>query len=143
MTRGTTLTELLLVLTLMAIVTGLTAPRLVLLRDQWAVQDAARAIVDAHTRARLLAITERRVIQLALSTDSLVLRARVTPADTALRWRHTGPAGGGVTATGMPHLITYAPSGIPYGFANNSYTLTRGSAHRQVVVSRYGRVQLR
>ncbi len=143
MTRGTTLVELLLVLTLIAILAGLAMPGIAALRDQWAVQEAARAIVDAHARARLLAITERRVILLTLEADSLALRVLVTPSDTADRWHRDGPAGSGVAVTGMPHRVTFAPTGIPYGFANNSYTLTRGAAQRQVVVSRYGRVQVR
>ncbi len=143
MTRGTTLTELLLVLTLLALLAGLALPGFASARDQWAVQEAARAITDAHARARLLALAERRTILLTLDADSIVLRARLAPGDTVLRWRAPGPAANGVAVTGLPHRLTFAPTGIPFGFANNTYTITRGGAQHQVVVSRYGRVQVR
>jgi hypothetical protein len=71
------------------------------------------------------------------------VRARLIPGDTAERWRHAGPLSEAVAVSGMPHQVLVAPSGIPFGVANNTYTLTRGTARRQVVVSRYGRVLLR
>ena len=80
---------------------------------------------------------------LLLTPDSLRLSARLAPADTAPRWAHPGPASEGVASTGMPRQLAFAPNGIPYGLANNTYTLTRGGARRQVIVSRYGRIQVR
>jgi prepilin-type N-terminal cleavage/methylation domain-containing protein len=143
MHRGHTLIELLIVLLLVGMLMALALPPVAAWRDRLAVDQAARLIVAAHTRARLVAATERRAMQLDLSAESLVLRPRAGAADSGERWRHPGPASSGVTVAGMPHQVLVAPSGLPFGLANNSYTLTRGAARRQVVVSRYGRVLLR
>lgn len=143
MSRGFTLVELLIVIILLGMLTLLAAPPVSAVRDRLAVDHAARLIMAAHVRVRLIAVTEHRAMQLDLGPDLLVLRPRTTPGDSTERWRHPGPAVDGVTVTGMPHQVLVAPSGLPFGFANNTYTLTRGSARRQVVVSRYGRILLR
>lgn len=143
MHKGHTLVELLLVVTLLGLMGLVTIPAAAGMRDRLLVDRSARRIVDAHLRAQLLATTEQRVMLLTLRSDSVILAARVTPADTASRWRQPGPAGDGVGSTGLPRQLTYLPSGIPAGVANNTYTLTRGTARRQVIVSRYGRIQLR
>ncbi len=143
MTHGYSLLELLIVLTLLGLLGLVAVPRATGLRDRLAVDRAARSIVEAHTRARLLATTEHRVMLLRLTRDSLVLAARVSPADTLPRWSHAGPEQEGVQGTGLPRQLAFAPNGIPMGLANNTYTLTRGAARRQVIVSRYGRIQLR
>ena len=141
--HGFTLVELLIVIILIGMLTTIVVAPATAVRDRLSVDHAARLIVAAHTRARLVASTERRPMQLDLRADALVLRAHLPPLDTAERWRHAGPVGDGVTVTGLPHQVLLAPSGIAYGFANNTYVLTRGNARRQVVVSRYGRIQLR
>jgi prepilin-type N-terminal cleavage/methylation domain-containing protein len=143
MRHGYTLAELLLVLTLLGLLSLLAIPGAVGLRDRLSVERAARLIVEAHRRAQLLATTEHRVMLLQLTADSLVLSARLAPAATAPRWRHSGPGTEGVAGTGLPRQLAFAPNGIPYGLANNTYTLTRGAARRQVIVSRYGRIQVR
>ncbi len=141
MSRGTTLLELLLVLTILAVLSAVTLPAIGSLRDQLAVDQAAALVAGAHARARLVASVERRVTVLTLTPDSLVLRAVEGSADTIERWRSGGPAKAGVAVTGFPRAITFAPTGIGFGVANGSYRLTRGSATRQVIVSRYGRVR--
>ena len=42
----------------------------------------------------------------------------------------------------MPHTAAFAPSGVAVGASNATYTLRRGGALRQVIVSRYGRVRM-
>lgn len=143
MRHGHSLIELLLVTTLLGAISLVVFPRVIGLRDRLAVDRAARGIVDAHRRAQLLASTEHRVMLLTLRPDSIILAARITPTDTASRWRLPGPALDGVSSIGLPRQFAVAPNGIPLGVANNTYTLTRGAARRQVIVSRYGRVQLR
>lgn len=143
MRHGYTLIELLLVVTLLGTLSLIAIPAATGLRDRLLVDQAAQAIAEAHLRAQLLATTEHRVMLLALQSDSLTLSARVTPADTAPRWRRPGPGTDGVSSTGLPRRLAIGPNGIPLGLANNTYTLTRGQARRQVIVSRYGRVQVR
>jgi hypothetical protein len=106
------------------------------------VNQAAEVIVSAHTRARLVAIAERRIVVLTLTEDSLVLGVVESAVDTVLRWRGSGPAAEGVTATGVPRRVFFGPSGVTIGVANGSYVLTRGSARRQIIVSRYGRLRV-
>jgi prepilin-type N-terminal cleavage/methylation domain-containing protein len=142
MSRGTTLIELLLTLAIAGILAALAVSGASGLRDRLRVEEAAAAIAGAHTRARLLAVTERRVMVLTLAADSLVLRAVESRADTVERWRAPGPTATGVGVTGMPRTAGFAPSGVAFGFANGTYTLVRGSARKQVIVSRYGRVRV-
>ena len=112
------------------------------LRDRIAVNRAVDLLVAAHARARLIAASEQRASLLALTADSLVLRVPESEADTVERWRAPGPLQDGVSVTGMPKLVRFAPSGATLGAANATYELSRGVARRQVVVSRYGRIRV-
>jgi prepilin-type N-terminal cleavage/methylation domain-containing protein len=142
MQRGFTLIEMLMAIMLIGLLAGLALPGLSALRDRLGVESATEAIVVAHTRARLVAVMERRVTVLTLTLDSLVLRAIEAPSDTSPRWRGRGPAFHGVAITGVPRSILFAPSGVTMGAANATYILTRGGARKQIVVSRYGRVRV-
>lgn len=141
MSRGTTLLEVLLVLAITAVVTAIAGPAIGSLRDQLLVDEAAALVAGAHARARLVASVEQRVVVLTLTADSLILRAVESASDTVERWRATGPTGTGVSVTGFPRAISFAPTGIAFGVANGTYLFTRGSARKQVIVSRYGRVR--
>lgn len=134
--------ELLVVLAVAGVAALIAVPAFSRVRDRLAVESAAQALAGAHARARLVAVAERRHVLLTLAADSLVLHALETPADTVERWRSAGPSVEGVTITGLPRRIGYAPSGVSLGFANGTYTVTRGGARRQVIVSRYGRVRI-
>ena len=141
MRRGVTLLELVITITLLGVLVTLAIPPARALRDRLAVDDDARALAGAHARARLVAVAERREMVLTLTPDSLVLRAVESATDTVERWRGVLP-GAGVRITGLPRQVTYAPSGATMGFANGTYTISRGAARKQVVVSRYGRVRI-
>lgn len=142
MQRGFTLLELLITVVLACLLAGLAIPGLAALHDRLAVETATEAILGAHTRARLVAVIERRVAVLTIAADSLVLRAIESPTDTTPRWRGAGPLRQGVAIAGAPRNVLFAPNGVPMGVANATYTLTRGAARKQVVVSRYGRVRV-
>jgi prepilin-type N-terminal cleavage/methylation domain-containing protein len=141
MSRGTTLLELLLAVVITGILAALAAPAAGALRDHLLVSEAAALVAGAHARARLLASVERRVMVLTFTADSLVLRAVESPADTTERWRAAGPATAGILVSGFPRSVTFAPSGVAFGFSNGTYRFTRGTAQAQVIVSRYGRVR--
>ena len=125
----------------MGVLTAMAIPSVLAWRDRLAVEDDARALVNAHARARITAVAEHRVMVLMLTPDSLVLRAVESTTDTIERWRGV-LSGTGVRITGLPRQVVYAPSGATMGFANGTYTVTRGAARKQVVVSRYGRVRI-
>jgi prepilin-type N-terminal cleavage/methylation domain-containing protein len=142
MRNGITLVELLLVIVIAGILATVALPGIAGLHDRLAVDAAARAVAAAHTRARIAALSEHREMILTLAADSLLLSAVESPIDTTERWRGDGPADFDVAVAGMPRQISFAPSGVTTGFANATYSLTRGSARKQVIVSRYGRVRV-
>jgi len=141
MKRGVTLVELLVAITLAGTLLLFAVPSLGALRDRLAVEAATSGIVAAHARARIIARAERRLTILALTVDSAVVRVVEGP-DTLERWRGPGPREHGVEAGGFPRSILFAPSGVTLGLANASYLVARGTARKQVVVSRYGRVRV-
>ncbi len=141
MRNGFSLVELCLVLAALGLLLLIASPAFGGLHDRLAVEDAAQALVGAHARARLVALAEQRTVVLTLTTDSLVVRSVLSPTDTLERWR-SGPPGPTVQLAGLPRQIVYAPSGATMGFANGTYTITRGAAQRLVIVSRYGRVRV-
>lgn len=141
MRRGLTLLELLLVILITGLLALIALPGVSALRDRLAVAEAAALVQGAHARARLAAVVEQRVAVLTLTPDSLVLRVVEAPGDTTLRWQARGPADRQVATRGFPRAISYAPSGVAFGFANGTYEFIRGNASRRVIVSRYGRVR--
>jgi prepilin-type N-terminal cleavage/methylation domain-containing protein len=142
MRNGFTLLELLIVLVIAGVLATIALPGITGLHDRLAVDAAARAVAAAHTRARIAALSEHREMILTLTADSLLLYAVESPIDTIERWRGDGPADHDVSVVGMPRRVSFAPSGVTMGFANATYSLTRGSARKQVIVSRYGRVRV-
>jgi prepilin-type N-terminal cleavage/methylation domain-containing protein len=141
MRHGLTLVEILLVILITGLLALFALPGLMRLRDHLAVAEMAALVEAAHARARLVAVAEQRVAVLTLTADSVVVRVVEAPGDTALRWRARGPADRQVDSRGFPRAISFAPSGVAFGFANGTYEFTRGSATRRVIVSRYGRVR--
>jgi len=141
MNRGTTLLEILLALAVTGLLAAIALPPVGDLHDRLLVDHAAGAITAAHTRARLMATIEGRVALLTISSDSLRIDVLSGP-DTLRRWAVPGPRTDGVRLTGGGRNILFAPSGVTFGVANATYTLSRGSRVKQVVVSRYGRVRV-
>jgi Tfp pilus assembly protein FimT len=142
MRRGSTLIELVLVCTILALLAAVGLPAFAAARDRLAVRHWASLISAAHSRARLAAMAEQRVMLLTITADSITIRAVVSAADTARRWLVAGPATAGVALAGAPRTVPFAPIGLAFGLANGTYTVSRGGAVRQVVVSRYGRVRI-
>jgi len=141
MTRGATLPELVVALSIVGLVLGIATPRLSEPLDTLVVEHAAGEIAGAHARARVAAVVESRVTLLHISPDSLVMES-VEPAGPVRRWSMPGPGPLGVVMTGGARTLTFSPAGITMGFSNASWTLTKGAATRRVVISRLGRVRI-
>jgi prepilin-type N-terminal cleavage/methylation domain-containing protein len=141
MTRGATLLELLVALSIVGLVLGIAAPRLSEPLDTLAVEHAAGEIAGAHARARVAAVVESRVTVLHIAPDSLIMES-LEPGGPVRRWGLPGPAQFAVTMTGAARTLTFSPTGITTGLSNASWTLTKGEATRRVVVSRLGRVRI-
>ena len=141
MPRGFTLVEMLIALVIAGLVSLIALPSAGDLRNHYLVDQAAYEITVAHTRARLTAVVEGRVALLTIRSDSLRLDV-IDGVDTLFRWSAAGPAETGVTLGGGSRTIPFAPIGVAIGLANATYSLSRGSRTKQVVVSRYGRVRI-
>ncbi|HEV8124027.1 MAG TPA: GspH/FimT family pseudopilin [Gemmatimonadales bacterium] len=141
MQRGMTLIELAIVLVLMGLLAGAAGPSVAGLRDRYFVTSMASAVANAHNRARIHAVMTGAATELEVRADSLIVRS-MTGSDTTLVWAAPGPASQGITLGGAPRVLQFAPTGVTMGFANATFVLTRGSGHRQVVVSRLGRVRV-
>jgi len=141
MNRGVTLPELLVIVSIVALVLGIAAPRLSEPLDALAVEHAAGEIAGAHARARVAAVVESRITLLHVGPDSLTMES-VGPDGPVRRWAGPGPARFAVSMTGGERTLTFSPIGISMGFSNAAWTLTKGSATRRVVISRLGRVRI-
>ena len=141
MKQGMTLIELLLALVVVGLLTGAAAPAVAGLRDRHVVQAAAAEIAGAHNRARIRAVLESRVSELEVRADSLVISLTFA-SGAAVVWSVPGPLASGTALLSPSRKISFAPTGVTMGFANATFIVTRGSARRQVVVSRLGRVRV-
>ncbi len=141
MNRGVTLPELVITLSLVSLVVGIAAPRMSGPLDTLAVEHAAGDIAGAHARARVTAVVESRLALLHVGPDSMVLEVMLDGGPER-RWAMPGPSRFDVAMAGGERTLTFSPSGVTTGFSNASWTLTKGSAMRRVVVSRLGRVRI-
>jgi prepilin-type N-terminal cleavage/methylation domain-containing protein len=141
MTRGMTLPEMVVTLAVVGLTLSIAAPQLAAPLDAVAVEQAAGEIAAAHARARITAVVESRVTQLRVNADSLTLEV-LTPGGPERRWARPGPGALLVAMAGDARTLTFAPTGISMGFSNASWTLTKGSASRRIVISRLGRVRI-
>lgn len=141
MQRGVTLIEMAIVLVMIGLLAGAAGPSVSGLRDRYLVTGMAGAVANAHNRARIHAVLTGATTELEVRADSLIVRC-VVAIDTTVVWAAPGPASENITLGGAPRVLQFAPTGVTMGFANATFVLTRGSGHRQVVVSRLGRVRV-
>jgi prepilin-type N-terminal cleavage/methylation domain-containing protein len=141
MTRGMTLPELIVTVAIVGLALGIMAPQLSAPLDAVAVEQAAGEIAAAHARARITAVVESRVTQLRIGADSMTLDV-LAPDGAERRWSAPGPERFAVTVTGAARTLLFSPTGLSMGFSNASWTLTKGSASRRIVISRLGRVRI-
>jgi Tfp pilus assembly protein FimT len=139
MQRGVTFLELVLVLFIMGLVTGIAIPRVQRVADSLAVHHAALEIVSAHRRARMSAILQNRLLELTIRSDTLAIRV---PGATEDLWHAAGPDAQSVALTGPARALVFSPVGLTVGVSNATYRLSRGTATRTVIVSRLGRLRV-
>jgi prepilin-type N-terminal cleavage/methylation domain-containing protein len=137
--RGFTLPEILLVLAIIGLSLGIAVPRISAVRDSIAVEQETNQILAAHRRARMLSIARGRPVVLSVGSDAVSIRLAGDPADF---WGSPGPVAAGVTLDGPARRMTFSPLGYTTGLSNATLHLSRGAAHRTIVVSRLGRVRV-
>jgi len=141
MTRGTTLLELLLALALAGVLAAIGAPPVMATRDRMLVALQARHLAAAHADTRIAALLTGARAELSV-TPTGYRQLRLLPGGLTPTWTRPGPAADGVLLTGPATPITFDSRGYSLGLANRTYRLTRGTASRQVVISRLGRLRI-
>lgn len=138
LTAGATLPELVLALSLCAILATMTVAGSASLRDRSSVRAASTELVSALHLARSSALAESRVVALRFDTASgraLVLAHPDTLLDLTLGDWYA------ITLSATRDSIAYGPTGRGYGAANTTLTIRRRRAADTIVVSRLGRVK--
>jgi prepilin-type N-terminal cleavage/methylation domain-containing protein len=139
MRKAFTLPELVLVLAVLGILTGLVVPRLAAVIDRIEVEGTANQLIAAHRRARLMATARGQVMLLSIDSAQLAISAR---GDSASLWTDLGPLAAGVELEGAARQFMFSPGGTTLGFSNATLRLTRGSTSRTLVISRLGRIRI-
>jgi prepilin-type N-terminal cleavage/methylation domain-containing protein len=137
MRAGFTLVETTIVLAIMAVLSGFALPATIDMRDRVSVRlaasDAARTLADA--RAVALTSARRTAVRIDPGTNSLAV---VSGPDT-IRTLRLGEYGVQLRTT--RDSIAWGPTGIGWGAATATITLSRGDATTALVVSRLGRIR--
>jgi prepilin-type N-terminal cleavage/methylation domain-containing protein len=136
--RGTTLLELVVVLTIVGVLAAVGTLRVGALRDRMSVRSATTETVAAFATARRWSVSRaaRTAVLIDEARASIVVESFAdTIAHRRLRDVH------GVSITASRDSMAYAPNGLGYGASNLTLILRRGAAAETVVVSRLGRVR--
>ena len=137
MRAGFTVAELLIVLAITAVLAGISLPAMLGMRDRITVRlaatDAARAVADARTVA--LTTARRTAIRIDARANTLTV---YSGADT-IRTLHLDEYGVRLRTT--RDSIAFGPTGIGWGAATATITITRGSASTALAISRIGRIR--
>jgi prepilin-type N-terminal cleavage/methylation domain-containing protein len=140
MRRGITLVELAVVVTIVAIVTAITLPRLGGVLDWMAVNAAAQEISTAMAVARSSAVMRGTRSRAVIAADSLRIDRWLGDSWGPMeRW--PGPNSHGVTLEVSNPEIVFDPIGLGWGVSNTKVVVRRGSRSETITVSRLGRIK--
>ena len=129
--------EMVVVLSIVAIIAGVSLPAMLGMRDRITVRlaavDAARTLADARSVA--LTASRRTAVRIDQATNTLTV---VSGPDTirTLRLNEYG-----VQLRTTRDSIAFGPTGVGWGAATATLTLTRGGASTSLAVSRLGRIR--
>lgn len=137
-TAGHTLMELVVALTLMAIMLSMVAPRLGALRDRAAVRSATTELGATLASARRSAML--RSTGAVVVIDSRHSTATVIVGADTIFSRSIGDELG-VQLSATRDTVLYGPSGRGWGASNSSLIVSRGRSADTLFVSRLGRVR--
>jgi Tfp pilus assembly protein FimT len=130
--------ELVLLMVLLGIVTGIAVPSFRHGADRAAVRSARQELLRALDAARGAAIRRGRAVEVDHRDPQWTV---FDPTDSASLWLAPGPGQLGVTLTGFTTPLTFGASGLATGAANRTLQLQRGNATATLVLSRLGRIR--
>jgi prepilin-type N-terminal cleavage/methylation domain-containing protein len=133
-----TLLELIVVLTLLSILLGLSLPRIASAADRAAVRAATREAAGVFASARAAAIYRREPVAVAIDT---VMGAVFSRMDSVALLRRDLRSVFGVRLSASRDSMAYDARGLGLGAANLMLVIRRGAAAETVFVSRLGRVR--
>ena len=139
MRRGFSLPELVLVLAVAGILSGIAVPLVLRALDRLELEAASARLVAAHQRARMLAITRSQVLTLSIDSAEVTITVRGAGAPF---WSEMGPSANRVALAGPVRRFTFSPVGFTMGLSNATLKLTRGGSSRTIVISRLGRIRV-
>lgn len=136
--RAVTLPELLLVVVILGILSGMGLPRVAAAAHRAALRSARGELLRALDAGRGAAIRLGQPVDIVAADGTLQVRpvGAATPV-----WQVPDPLHAGIALSGLATPIRFGPSGIATGVANRTLRLRKGADTVQVVVSRLGRVR--
>ena len=138
MRRGMTIVEIVVVLSVIALVMGIVGPSLVRLRDGIAVRNATAEAISAFATARRSAVV--RSATAALGVDRPPGFVTVSVGGEIVLQRNLEHAYG-VTLSSTRDSTAYSSRGHGFGAAHLSLVIARGQVAETIFVSREGRVR--
>jgi prepilin-type N-terminal cleavage/methylation domain-containing protein len=139
MARGTTLVELVIVLTIVGLLSALAVPRIGGLLDGLAVRRAVDETMVFSGAARFGAMVRGSRVRIEFTPDSMVA-AYESPSDSVFL-RRDGPGGHGVELGSSRTVIRILPTGIGSGGSNTKLVFRRGEYAESLTTSRLGRLK--
>ena len=137
MRAGFTLIELLIVLAISAVLAGIAVPAFVHLRDRMSVRLAASDATRTLSDARSIALTAAR--RIAVRIDQVTNTLTVVAESDTIRTLRLDEYGVQLRTT--RDSVAFGPTGIGWGAASATITVSRGSARSAIAISRLGRVR--
>jgi prepilin-type N-terminal cleavage/methylation domain-containing protein len=133
-----TLLEILVVLTILSILLGMSLPRIASAADRAAVRAATREAAGVFASARAAAIYRREPVAVTIDTVTGAVASR---SDSVALLRRDLRSAFGVRLSASRDSMAYDARGLGVGAANLSLVIRRGAAAETVFVSRLGRVR--
>lgn len=137
---GFTVLELLVVISIAALLVAFWIPRAARLFDWIATERAVRDVTTALAVARHGAVMQATRARLTITADSLRID-RLGRQGWEPWWRRSGPSSHGVTLQISNPVVVFGPSGMGWGVSNTRIVLSRGSQAETITMSRVGRVK--